>query len=350
MISTKPHGMTAFVKEVSEQPDALLRLAAFYRGQGRARLEEWAGRARAHRRVVFAGMGTSEFAPETILGALAEQGIDADTRDAGEWLHYPRTCHPLTVLISQSGESVETRLLAEQLRPATELAAITNDEASSLARMAGLVLPLAAGAETAISTKTYVNTLALLYLMARALAAPSVLEEALACLEQAAEAMRQIDRAQVDLAAGMLADAAAIHFVARGPALVAAKQAALTFMEGARLPTAAHAGGAFRHGPFELADASLRCVFFIPDGPTRRLLEAMAVEAAGKGGQVVVITDAAVDLGGARMSVLRVSPCGEVLFPIAAAAIQAHLLDAVAAGRGLEAGRFRHGQKITVRE
>lgn len=347
-MSDKPK--SAFLAEVGQQPMALRNLIAFYQGAGQARLAAWARAAQTHRRVVFAGMGTSEFAPAAILGALARQGIDATTRDAGEWLHYPRPQVGLPVLISQSGESVETRELAERRKRQGDLVAITNNETSTLAKSARLILPMCAGHETAISTKTYVNTLAVLYLMARALAGKSAVAQGLKQLDQAAKTMATVDHGAIDRAARLLSDAAAIHFIARGPALAAARQAALTFMEGTRISAAAYTGGAFRHGPFELADENLRCVFFIPAGPTRRIVEAMASEILAKGARVVVITDAALDLAGRRGCVLRAPGFGEELFPLSAATTQELLLHAVAAVRGLEAGRFRYGQKITARE
>lgn len=346
----KKENITQFLKEVSEQPECLRKLVMFYRGQGKARLEAWAHLARNHRRVVFAGMGTSEFAPEAILGALAQQNIDATTRDAGEWLHYQRIRMGLSVLISQSGESVETRLLADQLRDKTDLVAITNNEASSLAQAAKLVLPMMAGSETAISTKTYVNTLAVLYLMAQAMEGTSAIGLGLDGLGKIAKAIPVVDHAAIEKAAHLLADAAAIHCVARGPAVAAAKQAALTFIEGARIAATAYTGGAFRHGPFELADKNLRCVFFIPEGPTCRLVETMAAEVAEKGGRVVVITDTSVSLNGNHVCLLKVSRYGEELFPLSAATTHELLLHAVAAARGVEAGRFRYGQKITSKE
>ncbi len=342
--------MTPLMKEVAEQPGYLLKLATCYREQGRSCLDQWAGLARARRRVVFAGMGTSEFAAISVLGALARLGLDAETRDAGEWLHDPRTCPPLAVLISQSGESVETRLLAQRLRAKTQLVAITNNASSTLARAAGLVLPLVAGAETAISTKTYVNTLAVLYLMARRLQSVRALSDGLDRLERAAAAMARVDRPAVERAAVLLARAGAIHVVARGAAVAAARQTALTLIEGARVAASAYTGGAFRHGPFELADQRLHGIVFIPQGPTRQLLAALAADLLAKGGRVVVIADAALDLKGPSLVTIRIPACGEGLFPIVAAASHARLLIALAAARGMEAGRFRHGSKITVRE
>ncbi|MBU4201221.1 MAG: SIS domain-containing protein [Verrucomicrobia bacterium] len=341
---------SAFLNEVAEQPKVLRELIAFYRGEGQRLLEKWAKLVKEASRVIFSGMGTSEFAPDAITVALAQQGIDATTRDAGEWLHYPSPTVGIPVLISQSGESIETRLLAEQLKGKGGLVAITNNEASSLARAASLVLPMLAGHETAISTKTYVNTLAVLYLMAQAMEGSAAMENGLARLEKSAEAMRSVNRAGIDQAARLLADASAIHFVSRGPAVVAARQAALTFMEGTRISAAAYTGGAFRHGPFELVDENLRCVFFVPGGTTCELIKKMALDVVEKKGRVIVITDQKVILPQSQGAVLKVPDFGEDLFCLSAATTQELLLDAVAGNRGLKAGQFRYGEKITRRE
>jgi len=79
-----------------------------------------------------------------------------------------------------------------------------------------------------------------------------------------------------------LKDTPALHWIARGPAMAAAHQAELTFMEGARMTCRAFTGGGFRHGPFELAGQEHCCVMLIPGGRTQSLLLGMAEELAGK--------------------------------------------------------------------
>ncbi len=147
----------------------------------------------------------------------------------------------------------------------------------------------------------------------------------------------------------MLVDSRAIHFVSRGPAMAGAKQCVLTFMEGTRTSCTAFTGGAFRHGPYELVDATHRCVFLIPGGRTEKLLKNMAAEVAGKGSQVVIVTDQEINVSGS-VCVLRVPAFSEQLFNIAAAKTQQLLLDALASRKGLEAGVFRNSQKITAVE
>lgn len=338
--------MNQFLVEVSEQPQALRDLVAWYGGEGVESLARWSELAREFGRVVFAGMGTSEFAPASVTAAMGQSGVDATYIDAGELLHYPTPVTGLLALISQSGESIETRQLAERAPEAARLIALTNYPESTLGRTAALVLELRAGYETAVSTKTYVNTLAVLHLMEQALRGEAVTQEAVGRLGRLAQVMAQVDETGIERAAGLLADAKAIHFITRGPALAAAKQAALTFMEGTRITSAAFAGGAFRHGPLETADEEHRCVFLTPGGKTTDLLTAMAQEVAGKGSHAVIITDQELALP-SEVCVLRVPEFGEALFPIAAATTQELLMNAVAARRGLVPGEFRYGEKVT---
>lgn len=342
-------GKSRFLEEVGQQPQALRGLVAFYRTEGAPLLDEWVRLARKSRRLFFSGMGTSEYAPESILQALAAAGIDATTHDAGEQLHYPTTAlDGLRVLISQSGESVETRCLTEALGNRHPTVVITNDETSSMARAGGLVLPLKAGAESAISTKTYINTLAVLYLMSCSIAGD--LPGGVDRLEALAGVLADCDHDEIRKAGAMLSGARAIAFVARGPAVVAAKQAALTFMEGTRIPCSALTGGAFRHGPFELVDASHRAVFLAPGGHGFGLLKSVARETAELGGQGVFVTDQQAGPVHGNILTLKVPDFGEELFPLSAATTHELLLHQTAMQKGVEAGVFRHGSKVTARE
>jgi glutamine---fructose-6-phosphate transaminase (isomerizing) len=338
--------LTAFLTEVLEQPKALNDLITFYSNEGKTRLKTWAALAKTAGRVVFSGMGTSEFAPEMVIGQMAGDGVDATFIDAGELLHYPRPIRGLLVPISQSGESAEVRELAVRSADKKNRVAITNNTESTLARNAGLVLPLLAGQETAISTKTYINTLAVLYLMAQSLRDQFPLDR----LKKVADTLPQIDADGIEPAAKLLADTRALHFIGRGPTMAAVRQCALTFMEGTRISATAFTGGTFRHGPFELVDDTHRCVFFMPGGKTFDLLKKMVLEVAGQGSHVVAITDQPLELPGSNCRVLKVPGHGEELFSLSAATTQERLLEAVARARGITAGIFRYGQKITLTE
>lgn len=338
---------STFLKEIEEQPAALLQLVDFYRGKGRFLLDEWRSWAEQAHLIVFSGMGTSEVVAESILPKLASQGLDAIALDAGEMLHYPRYLSGMQVVISQSGESAETKKVAEKLAQTRGFFSVTNNPASSIATWAELDLPMLAGEETAISTKTYINSLGVLFLMAEPYRS---LNKALDRLELVAGSMMRAPREAIEKAADLLADAEAIHCVGRGPAMAAVKQAALTFMEGCKVSVTPLTGGALRHGPLELADSKYRCLVFIPQGSPVELLQRVSMEIAEKGGRVVVMTDTDLEMPGDRSCVIRVPNHGEDLFSLSAATAQEWLLEAVARRRGVVPGNFRHGQKVTTFE
>ncbi len=341
---------STFLREIAEQPDSVRDLVAYYSSVGIMDLEKWAAAAVGAGRVVFAGMGTSEFVAESVAAEMTRLGVDATTIDAGELLHYPRPIKGMLVLISQSGESVETRKIVERDDIADEMAAITNTPGSSIARATPLHLPIIAGIEGAISTKTYVNQLAILYLMCQSLKGDSATHAALGALAMLADRMGDYNQHKIDTAADLLADGSVIHFIARGPAMAAARQATLTFMEGTHTYATAFTGGAFRHGPFEMVGKSHHAVVFIPGGRTFELLRSMATEIAEKGSHVVAITDQEFDFGLPNAVALRVPSFDEELFPISAATTQELLLHAVASRRGVIAGDFKYGGKVTTRE
>jgi len=348
--------MSRFLDEIRQLPDALGRLIDFYRTDGRAVLQAWSGRMAGRDQILFAGMGTSHFAPLAIRPHLATAGIACNVIDAGEWLHYGCALpgdRGQVVLVSQSGESVEVKHLIEQDKVGHHFVGVVNNLDSTLGRAAGLLLPMCAGDEAAISTKTYTNTLALLHLMAVALQGMGQLDRALDDLSKAADCLQSTREQAIIDAADLLLPADALAFVARGPAHVTARQCALTFMEGARLLAAPFTAGAFRHGPFESAGPDLRAVIFLPDGPTRTITEGLGREAAEHGAHVVFVTDA--DLAeGPNIKVIRLQTIAadsrEDLFPLIASAAHPLLLHHLAKARGFEAGQFRYGGKVTTRQ
>ncbi len=350
--------MSRFLEEIQELPDALLRMVSFYKINGRERLLVWANKTKeCQHKVLFSGMGTSEFAPLAVRGKMASLGVTCDTVDAGEWLHYGLAGigekERLVVLTSQSGESIEIVRIIEENLVKPGFVAITNNEDSTLGRHAEVVLPLCAGDEASISTKTYTNTLGVLYLMTAALQGETTIDLALSELESAAECLFSADENRIVEAAEILHSGNALAFVGRGPVYAAAKQCALTFMEGAKRLIVSFSGGAFRHGPFECLDSDFRAVFLMPKGRTFSISQKMAREAAELGAKVVCFTDADIQ-DEENIQVIRLknveNESSEELFALVMSAAQALLLHHFAKLKGIEAGQFRYCSKVTTKE
>jgi glucosamine--fructose-6-phosphate aminotransferase (isomerizing) len=349
--------MVRFVEENRELPKALLDLVAFCRSaRGRDKLAQWTRLASGRRALLFAGMGTSEFTSEALAFRLSVKGWHARSFDAGELSRQEvervpaGSCHILT---SQSGESIEIRNLAAMpwIGP---YVAVTNDEDSALARGAALTLPLCAGPEESITTKTYVNNLALFRVLEAGLEGEEAVGRTLEALERAAGAMAFLDESGIEAAADRLMAGAGglpiLAFAGRGDAVVSARQCGLTFMEGLKRPACAFAGGAFRHGPFECVGPGLGLVLFRSSPATAGLMDGMARDAARHGSPVVVFDACGQPAlpGIAEIRLGTVPPAEAAgLFPILAARAHNQLLHVLATRLGIETGRFRYGSKVT---
>src|SRR5262245_471305 len=115
-------------------------------------------------------MGAWLHAAQVAALHLHNLDVPAQAVEAAELVFYSRALlrggGPL-VFVSQSGASAEIAAVAGELPAEAALIAVTNDPDSPLARRAQLVLPILAGAESGVATKTYLNTLAALWLLAR---------------------------------------------------------------------------------------------------------------------------------------------------------------------------------------
>jgi glucosamine--fructose-6-phosphate aminotransferase (isomerizing) len=339
---------TPFEVNILEQPEALRRLAdatqAPYDGLTSRRWD----------RIVLTGMGSSHFAGLPLWRRLVALGHDAWTLDTGQLLDNDRLITDATLLIvtSQSGASGEvTELLVlrrtGRIEPAA-LVGVTNDEASPLAGAADVFLPLHSGAEATVSTKSYLNTLAVHRLIRAAFDAEDVAAVRATELPDAAVAVQDaIDRVDLDKYA-----LAATQHPARRLAYVGARDsagtaefAALITKESAKVAAEGYVGGQFRHGPFELAGDGLTVMIFAPerdqpDASLRRL----AADLVDTGSQVIVVGDPDCP------STVTVAVAGTTDLAFAAASSVVAELFAVdiARANGVTPGAFVHGRKITT--
>ena len=215
-------------------------------------------------RIVFTGMGSSFFAVYPAWLHLLNRGLPAWHVEASELLHYAPglvTERTLLCMISQSGRSAEITALIERVRPA-HLLAIANGEDNPLAARADTLLLMHAGVETNVSTKTYLNTLAVVQLAALRLASVP-LASAQAELQQAVDASRayltQWEQALAAIGAH-LGKPERLFYLGRGVSLAAVGTGALITKESAKFTVEGLSAGQFRHGPLELADERLSVV------------------------------------------------------------------------------------------
>ncbi len=336
--------VTPFERNIAEQPDALRELA----GAALPDLADLAGRP--WDRIVLTGMGSSHFAGLPTWRRLTALGRPAWTVDTGQLLDTAEliTERTLLVVTSQSGASGEVvellgRRDSGRVAAATVLG-VTNDAGSPLAKAADVFVPLHSGPEATVSTKSYLNSLAVHRLVQAAFAG----EDADAARREAGAAAAVVQEIidTVDVTAPATTAARHPHrriaYVGSGDAAATALFAALITKESAKVPAEGYVGGQFRHGPYELAGDGLTAVLFLPapDPSLRRL----AADLVATGSHVVVVGDehapstVTVPVGG-----------GSALVSLAAEAVVAELFAVgLARANGVEPGAFVHGSKITT--
>jgi len=293
--------MTELYEEISQQPLVLSGLRKYYASPGaipakslRSLVPGWPPT------VVFTGMGSSLFAAYPAQAYLTEQGVRSLVWETAELVHHHLKVvrrDTLLVVVSQSGETAEVLRLLDSLPTKARLLAVTNVEASPLAKRASLLLPLMAGDQVAVSTKTYTCSVAVLMYLAFAIAGhpPVPLTRE---VMRAVEAEEQILDRHEDLIPPILEFFNSPPYVAlmsRGADLATAYQGALMLKEVARLAAEPISAAQFRHGPMEIISPHHRYVVFARQGKTGKLLIKLAHDIRKANGKVLLLTDMAFD-------------------------------------------------------
>lgn len=332
--------------EVRSQPAMLARLV-----EDAAPLVVELGRAIAGRRprfAVLAARGSSDHAAiygkyllETQTGLVASlaapsvyslYGRSPDVRDA------------LAIGISQSGQSPDIVAALEGARRAGALAlAVTNDEASPLARVSDLVLPLRVGPERSIAaTKTFTAELLALWLLVGAVAGADA-EPARRVAEHVMDALRSADRG---LAGFTLGEAASpVVVVGRGYSFPIALEVALKLREVGIRNAQGFSAADLLHGHIAAVHPGTWALVVGVAGPTLPSLVDCVGALRARGAHTVVISDAPA-LGQGADVVVSVDAATESLgaIPIAVVGQWLTLQDAMA--RGLDPDRPPGLEKI----
>jgi glutamine---fructose-6-phosphate transaminase (isomerizing) len=257
----------------------------------------------AHRpRVIVSGMGSSNFGGFGLWTKLVEAGIPAwwiETAQLLDCVDGLVTADTLLWLTSQSGESGETVAVLDRLpMERVHVVGVTNNPESTLGRSAHTRIDLRAGDEATVSTKSYVNTLAVNRLVAAAVAGRE--DEALTSLHATVTALESY-LAGIDGHVSGLSDFALdrhIVIAGRGTAAASAHVAGLVIKEAAKTPVEGMSAGALRHGPIELAGPNLAVVVFDRGpGAHRDQNHRLARDLASAGTEVGWVTNDRVDDG-----------------------------------------------------
>lgn len=345
-----------FLAEISGQPQALRRAAAGIADQT-ALLADAVARRSASGATILAGMGSSYDACYPAATFLAHHGIVATMVDAAELLHerLPMLdADDTLVLVSQSGESAETVRVATSLRDRGDtpsLVAVTNGIENALARLADVALDTRVGAEDGPSTMTFEGSLVVMSGLARVVAGMDPVH-AVAALgadtEPAAAAVDSLlaDEGLPDALVDWHGGRPTTVVLGRGAARAAAEMGALTLKEAVGMPAEALQTAQFRHGPLELAGASLAAFVLATEPATRELDLAFADELRSLGTAVWTITDE----GPAGDHTTVIGTIDPLVRPAVGIVPMQLLAWRLAKLSGREPGSFVRASKVTTRE
>jgi glutamine---fructose-6-phosphate transaminase (isomerizing) len=350
--------MNKFLKEIEEQPHALEETLSFYKdGLGSKSLNKVVGlwKTGKYNKIIFTGMGSSYFISYAASCLFNSNNITSFAINAGELLHYQASLFDsssLFVLISQSGESYEIVRILKTLPSQVTVVAICNEEESTLAKGACEVLLSKAGREEMTSTKTFITTYLVAYILSLALvdkfnetAIPAIVKT----MVVVSGLLKNRDK-WLGEAVKTIAHAPFVQLVGRGPVFASTQQSALMMMEVTRNPASALLGGEFRHGPMEMIKSGSRVVIFAPYGTTYDQSVTAAADVLKFGAKVLLITDHHPAFASDHMYVLEIPAINEPLFAITSIIPMQLIVNQWSLEEKNEPGNFTRGAKITAIE
>ncbi len=308
-------------------------------------------------RILLTGMGASLQAAYPAWLTLTRAGLPAWWVDTAELIHHaPKLVNSKTLywIFSQSGRSAEivSALDFGRLpRPAALLATV-NDLESPLARAAAnfgrpaALTPIYAVVEQTVSTRTYVNSLAVGQLAAVALMEGDVSAVRSALQETAAAMQAYLNGWEMHLQRlrEWLGFPKCLVLLGRGPSLASVYTGALVLGEAAKYCAFPFQAGEFRHGPLELAGRDLSALVFAGAPETRHLNARLLKDLRGYQAAAFWVGAEAQEW---HIEIPHTPPWGLPLVEILPVQLLSiHLAEQI----GVQPGRFFRSGKVTLSE
>jgi glucosamine--fructose-6-phosphate aminotransferase (isomerizing) len=285
--------MSTMCDEIRQQPEAIERTLIAEWG----RAEQLRNYLSKHpvRAIILVARGTSDNAAQFgrylleittgIPVSLAAPSVTTLYRAPLQWKD------TAVVAISQSGESTDTNLVLEEAKAGGAFTiGITNEEQSTLARLAEHVFLVRAGKEKSVAaTKTYTGQLACFYLLACALGAP-LCQEDLQHLPEDAAAALETER-EVRSRAERYCFMEHAVCIGRGLNYANSFELALKLMETCYVVAERFSSADLLHGPIAMLEASFPAFLFCPAGVTWKPMSEMLQKLKAIRAETLVITD-----------------------------------------------------------
>jgi glucosamine--fructose-6-phosphate aminotransferase (isomerizing) len=310
-------------KEMLEQPEAVERTI-------RGRLDERFGTShlggldmdardlRAVKRVKVLGCGSAYYVGQMGAQLIEELArVPADAEAASEFRYRNPIVEPdtLYVAVSQSGETVDTLLAVQEIRrKGGRCIGLVNVVGSAIARECDGGIYLHAGPEVAVASTKALTTMyvgfALLALQLGRVRDLSIADgkRLVAGLQRLPGDLEKVLTLEPDVlqVAGRLAEAESLFFVGRVRGYPVAREGAQKFKEVTYRHAEAYQTSELKHGPLALIEKSVPTVAIVPDDELSDRNVGALHEISARGGPLVVVTHAGVDLGDLEDRVQRI--------------------------------------------
>ena len=246
----------------------------------------------------FAGLAGRHWIEQ--LGRLP---VDIDVASELRYRAPPLVAGGVGLLVSQSGETADTLAALRYMRGAGQhVISVLNVPESTMARESDTVLETVAGPEIGVaSTKAFTAQLTVMACLAVAIgrdrgridaAEEQRLMQHLLELPSRAADVLALDGPIKRLAERMAA-ARDVLCLGRGTGHAIALEAALKLKEICYIHAEGYAAGEMKHGPIALIDRQVPILLIVPSGPLFEKTASNVQEAGARGGQIVVLSDAA---------------------------------------------------------
>jgi glutamine---fructose-6-phosphate transaminase (isomerizing) len=348
----EPASGATFLAEIREQPVALARLLE--RGEEFERVAALM-HERSAKTVRMIGHGSSDNAASYGVYAFGLVPRWTAFRDSISLTVHYGTRLDLTgstvLALSQSGRTPDVLEYVQRARSAGALTvALTNEPNSDLGAAAEAVLPLEAGAEEAVAaTKTYLNQLAALLLLAAHVAGKGRrYAGGLRLVSEELEGLiPDLERRVLPLAASF-AFTGRMFVIGRGPEFATAREIALKLLETTRIAAEPLTATDLAHGPVAALDPLFPVWAIAADDETLPAVIEASERIRATGAALIASGSAAGRLEGAEYSLPIPNLGSRLLGPLLSVVPGQLFAWALAQAKGLDADRPRGLSKVTL--
>lgn len=288
-----PHYM---LKEIEEQPGVIRRLISSYFDDeiiniNHSLIED----LRASDKIFIIACGTSYYAG--LLGKLYFESlcsIPVEVLIASEVAYFKplMSNNPFFIFISQSGETADIITCLKKIRSVKyKSLAITNNQESSISRLASYSLDLMAGREIAVaSTKAYIAQICLLSILAKEVSNRKTnLKANLSKVALAIEDVIQNKKIIENLALE-IKDQTDAFYIGRGIDYYASLESALKLKELSYIHAEGYASGELKHGSIALIDEGYPVIAIITREEVSQITRSNLIEAESRGARGIVVS------------------------------------------------------------